>query len=205
MNLSWHEWKEIFYTIGSAAGVIALARPVFESKHQRDVARFEQIRSSIGEDSVVGLVDCVYMGRVPDSVLVPLDRLVDYRDKNHDTLRFSGPLARYFLDKIDALIAAYHGLREYIQVPEWEPHGRFDSDGTNYFEWRFNKEAFAKEHGYPTGYASHLDEARNKAVEIKNAYQQLQIVAELHLYEAPFAKWLLPRRFKKLGLVTTDR
>lgn len=201
MNFDWREVKEMFYTIGTVAGVIALARPVFESKYQRDIARFDRIRSLIEEESIVDLEDRVYGARqVPDGYFTPFDRLSRARKNDEDIVRFSGPLAKLFTSQIDALINAYEGLRAYIQVPEWEPCGHMLSNGTKYFSWDFNKEAFAKAGSYPTGYAGHLDAARSKAVEIKKAYQRLQLVAEVHLYEAPIANWLLCRRFKKLGL-----
>ncbi len=63
--------------------------------------------------------------------------------------------------------------------------------------WVFNKQAFENEEGFPKNYAGHLEECVDRARILLKSYQKLQIIAELHFLEIPFARWLLPRRFKK--------
>lgn len=204
MNISWSDIKEVFFAIGSIAGVLALARPVFESKLQRDIERIQHIKSLINEQALVDLEAAVYQARrVPDDQFQPFSQLAYERRTNQDMIRFTGPLAKHLAKELDGLIAAYYGLREYIQVNEWEPRSHIDTDGTKYITWDFNKQAFTNEDGIPQGYAKHLDAAAEKAAEMKCAYQRFQIVSELHLFEAPFASWLLKRRFNAHHLKCT--
>lgn len=201
MNITWADVKEAFFVIGSIAGVFAFLRPVVEGKFARDLKRMEHITLLINEGALVDLEELVCrMGPVPDESLHPFTQLSHERDTNQDAVRFTGPLAEHLTRELDRLITAYHGLREYVQVDEWEPRMHMRADGSQYGSWDFNKEAFAKKTGYPTGYAEHLAGAAAKAAEMRKAFQRLQLVAELHFFETPFASWLLERRFKAHGL-----
>jgi hypothetical protein len=53
MDISWGAVKEVFFAVGSAAGVLALLRPVIESKHQCDLKRAERILGLIPEQLVI--------------------------------------------------------------------------------------------------------------------------------------------------------
>jgi len=198
MNIAWSEIKEGFFAIGSIAGVLALVRPLLESRFARDAKRAEHVLSMIDEQSLVDLEGRVYQTRqVPDDHFHPFQRLSHERRTGQDAVRFGGPLSKHFLRELDALIGAYAGLREYIQADEWEPRSHRDVDGNEYTSWDFNKGAFSKQTGYPKDYAQHLDGAAAKAAEMLKAYQRFQVVTELHLFEAPIAGWMLRRRFKE--------
>ncbi len=195
--VSWSDVKEIFYAVGATAGVLALLRPVVETKFQRDQERLAAVRKLLDELSLIQLATRIDNHRqVPDKEFEPFRILTYDRAKNHEGLRFSGPLAKHLLREIDAIIAGYEGLRQYVQVDEWEPRSKKQDDGTEYTIWTFNKAAFRTEDGVKRDYAQHLVEAAEKADEIRRAYQRLQIIGEMHLLEVPLAGWLLKRRFK---------
>jgi hypothetical protein len=201
MNIGWSDVKDLFFVVGSLAGVAALLRPVLETKFARDVTRVERIRSLVNEQALVDLEFMVdHQRQVPAETFHPFDQLGHELRTKQDCLRFSGPTAKYLTREVEALVAAYEGLREYIQVDEWEPTTHTREDGTAYTSWNFNKAAFAKETPYPKGYAEHLAAAGGKTVEMRKAYQRFQLAAELHLFETPLAGWLLSRRFKSHGL-----
>lgn len=201
--MTWSDIKELLYAIGATAGLIALFRPAIESKFQRDNERSAEVCKLVDELNLVSLASRVDNQRqVPDKEFDPFRILAEDRRHNVESLRFSGPLAKYFLREIDAMIKAYEELRGYIQVDEWEPSSRQQEDGTEYRIWVFNKDAhaFCTEDGVSDHYAKHLTDAAEKADEIRKAFQRLQLVSELHLFEAPLASQLLKRRFKANGL-----
>jgi hypothetical protein len=74
-------------------------------------------------------------------------------------------------------------------------------DGVEHRLWVFNKAAFEGRDGVARDYAKHLDDAAEQALQMRKAFQRFQLVAELHLLEVPFARWLLPRRFAAHHLV----
>jgi hypothetical protein len=201
MEIRWEVVKEVFYAIGSVAGVIALARPLAESKFQRDATRVERIKALVSEQDLVDLEQFVYDSRrVEDRRFQPFDQLTHERRTNQDVVRFTGPLAKYLSREFDDLLLAYSRLRGFIQVNEWEPHEYAAEDGKRVYEWRFNRQAFEDDDGIARNYAKHLSDAADQAAEMKKAFQRLQLVAELHLFEAPIAGWLLRRRYKHYGL-----
>ena len=201
MNLSWPVIKEVFFAVGSAAGVIALFRPVLDKKHELDVERAERLLKLLPEQLVVDLEPALYQSRlVPEWMFQPFDQLAHEVRTNQERVRFAGPLGKALLRELAAMLQAYKDLRELVQVPEWEPHSTEGSDGTSSYYWNFNKEAFQDERGIPQGYAQHLDECVDHARSIARAYQRFQITAETHLLEVPIARWLLPRRYRAHGV-----
>lgn len=196
--LSWELIKEIFFTLGSIAGVLALARPVIEQKYQRDLERINYVKELINEQTIIDLDYQLYQARrVPDSTFNTLNHLFHLLDTNHEKVRFSGPIRKWVRALLLELEEQYRLLRELVQVDMWEP--RTVANGQVY--WYFNKEAFKENgQGVPTKYSEHLDSAGRLAKEMQHAYKKFLIAAELHLYEIPFAKWLLPKRYKKYGL-----
>ena len=193
----WDGVKEIFFTIGALAGVFAFARPWIEGRMSRDTERAERIKKMIDQQQLVDLEPSVYSSRtVYREHIAPFDRLARERDSNQEGVRFSGPLSLYYTQELNSLLDAYARFRDYVQVPEWEPVTlKFDEEEVE--TWQFNKQAFRREDGVPRDYAKHLDEAAGVATEMRDAFYRFQIVSETHLYEVPFARWVIPRRFKK--------
>ena len=200
MDVSWPIVKEVFFGIGSIAGVIAFFRPLVETKLQRDLIRVERIKSLLNEQRVVDLEAWVYQHRqVPSESFDPFDQLAHERRTNQEVVRFAGPTSKFLVRELDALLGAYSNLRGYIQVREWEPRIN-EIEGVEHRSWAFNKQAFEDRNGVARDYVKHLDGAAEQALQIRRAFQRFQLAAELHLFEVPFARWLLPRRFKEHGL-----
>lgn len=195
--LTWADIKEIFFTIGSIAGVIALAKPVFEDKMKRDQIRIQHIIDLLPEQELLNLEYCVWNARaVPSSTFNNLYTLAHELQTKQDCVRFNGPNSKYLKIAVKDITEAYSSLRELVQVPEWEPITHSDGDTV----WTFNKEAFINSEGFPSGYAGHLEDAAKRALALTLAFQRFQIVSELHLLEIPFAKQLLARRIKAHGV-----
>jgi hypothetical protein len=201
--MTWADIREIFYAIGATAGVIALARPAIESKFQRDQERLTGVRKLIDELALVGLASRIdNERRIPAKNFEPFQVLEHDLRHNVDSLRFSGPLAKYISHEVDAMVKSYVELRGYIQVDEWEPRTIAQENGPEHTVWVFNKAAaaFLGDDGVSRNYAEHLSEAAGKAEQIRRAFQRLQIIGEVHFLEVPLAGLLLRRRFKANGL-----
>lgn len=204
MSDVWSTLKDIFYTLGSIAGTLALLRPLAESKMQRDVSRIDRIKSLVNEQQLVELENYITGREVPRQLFIPFDQIAYEIRTNQDGIRFSGPSAKYLTKELNALIDCYLELRDYIQVPRWEPRS-FEADGIKYETWNFNKNAFEGENGIPRNYAEHIHAAEIQASEMLKAFQRFQIVSELHLFEIPLARWLLTKRFKARCLNSLKR
>jgi len=195
--ITWDGIKEVFFTIGALAGVFAFAGPWIESRMSKDTERAERIKQMIDQQHIVDLELSVYDSRtIYSNHIAPFMRLIHERETNQDGVRFSGPLGRFYSQELDSLLDGYKRFRDYVQVPEWEPR-TLKHDDEDVPVWQFNKDAFRGEDGIPRDYADHLYQASGIAVEMRDAFYRFQIVSETHLFEVPFARWLLPRRFKK--------
>jgi len=203
--ITWDGIKEVFFAVGSLAGVFAFVRPWVESRAAKDLERVSHVKAVVDVQQLVDLEVSVYSSRsIYSSHLYPFSRLTHETETNRDEVRFSGPMGRELRAELDALLDAYRRFREYIQVPEWEPGEIVYDDGTRVDVWQFNKSAFEDEAGIPRDYADHLHEASRIAVEMRKAFYRFQIVSDTHLFEMPFARWLLPRKFKQMGVEAAD-
>ncbi len=198
MLIDW-SLKDVLYTLGSVAGVIAFFRPLAESKIQRDAVRIERIKGLFNEQQLVDIERCINSRQVPRSHFLPFSQLDHELETNQEVVRFSGPFAGLLKKELTSLIQEYQKLRVFVQVPEWEPRS-IEVDGERFETWDFNKSAFENKDRIPEGYADHLYAAEKQAAEVLKAFQRFQVVSELHLLELPFAKWLVNRRFKSRGL-----
>jgi hypothetical protein len=200
MDVSWSSLKEIFFAIGSLAGVLAFLRPVFDSKFKRDQERAEKIKNLLPEQDVIDLDSHIYQRRlVNKNEFEPFSALQSDLNYNVDAVRFSGPLKKYYKAELVRMLAAYRDLREYVQVPWWKPTKEIRDGAEEYF-WDFDKSQLFEGGVERQDYAKHLDEAGACAERIKIAFQRFQIVSDMHLLEAPLASLLLRRRFAAHGL-----
>lgn len=195
--MSWEAIKEIFFAVGAVAGFVALSRPLFQDKFNRDREKARALLQRIPEDEVTALESYVWANRcVPDWIFNRFSGIVYEVEKNHECTRFSGPIAKFYQQNLEELTKAYKKLRELVQVNEWEPIFLDDDERV----WMFNKRAFENSRGVPEGYDTHLFECGERAESVAKAYQRLQITLDLHFFEFPLASWLLRRRYAANGV-----
>ena len=114
--------KNIFYFIGSSAGLFAVLRPVFESKLQQDIQNARKIIERIGENRTLYLDSSIYLHHcVSSEFFVDIDILSNDINEKKQYTRFSSHISCYFNTELEEIINEYINLRSYIQVPEWEP------------------------------------------------------------------------------------
>ncbi|WP_314368614.1 hypothetical protein [Neisseria cinerea] len=193
--------KNIFYFIGSSAGLFAVLRPVFESKLQQDIQNARKIIERIGENRILYLDSSIYSHRcVSSEFFVAIDILSNDISEKKQCTRFSSHISCYFNTELKEIINEYINLRSYIQVPEWEP--RYNNDNGK-SAWYFNKKA---ESFYPSGehfsanYPKHLEETVKIADKMKIRFLRFQALTELHYIETIFHKWTVAKLYKKHNL-----
>lgn len=119
--------KNIFYFIGSSAGLFAALRPVFESKLQQYIQNARKIIERIGENRILYLDSSIYSHRcVSSEFFVDIDILSNDISEKKQCTRFSSHISCYFNTELKEIMNEYSHLRNYIQVPEWEP--RYNDD-----------------------------------------------------------------------------
>lgn len=191
--MSWEMARELFYFIGGSSGILAFLRPLFNDKFARDQEKARVLLKRIPEIEVTALESYVWFNRyVPDRIFEKFTEITFDFDKKHECVRFSGPIAKYYMRNLSELISAYRSFRQLVQVSAWEP---FHQDGERV--WIFKKEVFENSQGVPEGYENHLNECRERAEILAKAYKRLQITADLHFLEFLFAGILLDRRYEK--------
>ena len=203
MTIDWEFIKQLFYFLAPIGTLFVIYRKIIESKFDRDLKKIDYVKSLVSEKALVNLeYEICQVRRVPIKQFDPFDQLSRELETNQEVIRFTGPLAKYLKVELGNLVEAYYGLRKYIQVDEWLPQEHKNEDGSKFESWDFNKNAtaFTKNTVYPEGYAKHLHEAELNAAKMKKAFNRFQMVAELHLFEAPFACFLLNKRFKEFNL-----
>lgn len=189
-------FKNTFYLIGSAAGVLAFVRPVIESKHQKDIARVTELLSKFPEGQVMEIEYFVYSSRrIPESVLSPFDEIEYKYNKGWKEMRFQGPLRKQIESELKQLTKEYRHFRDFIQVPEWEPQQVNNQDS-----WIFNKEAFREGRIIKDDYVKHLEQATDASIQLRTRFQRIQALSDLHFFEALFGFFFVPRLFKKAQL-----
>ncbi|WP_308031678.1 hypothetical protein [Neisseria cinerea] len=193
--------KNIFYFIGSSAGLFAALRPVFESKLQQDIQNARKIIERIGENRILYLDSSIYSHRcVSSEFFVDIDILSNDISEKKQCTRFSSHISCYFNTELKEIMNEYSHLRNYIQVPEWEP--RYNDDNGK-SAWYFNKYAesfYPPRKNFPESYPEHLKEAAEIADKIKTRFLRFQALTELHYIETIFHKWTVPKLYKKHNL-----
>ena len=190
--------KNIFYFIGSSAGLFAVLRPVFESKLQQDIQNARKIIERIGENRTLYLDSSIYLHHcVSSEFFVDIDILSNDINEKKQYTRFSSHISCYFNTELEEIINEYINLRSYIQVPEWEP--RYNDDNGK-SAWYFNKKAesfYPSGEHFPANYPKHLEEAAKIADKIKIRFLRFQALTELHYIETIFHKWTVAKLYKK--------
>lgn len=203
MSLSWDFFKEVFYTIGAVAGILAVFRPVLQHKYDLDNSRATAILEKFPERMLLELSTATWDARrIPTDLLIPFDELLDDIHQNLDSVRFSGPLSRYYSAEISALGDLYHEFRKYVQVPMWQPL-KIDSFSISTYYWVFDKKSFLDEHGYQTDYAYHLACADELVEKMRERVRRIKLISEMHVLETPFSRILLPSRLRQSSLKKT--
>jgi hypothetical protein len=188
--------KDLFFLLGSIAGVLALLRPVVESKYQKDLERVGTILAKFPENQIMELDGCVNNARrISGSILQPFDEIEHKYKGGWQEVKFVGPLRKVLEQELFYMVAEYRELREFVQVPEWEPKKVDDQ-----YDWLFNKQAFQEDHAIRAKYVEHLEQATDAAIQLKKRYQRIQALTDLHFIEAVFCRYYVPKLFKGRGL-----
>ncbi|KTT63611.1 hypothetical protein NS383_18975 [Pseudomonas oryzihabitans] len=199
MDITWAGIKEVFFFLGSCAGLFTLMRPLFESKAKFDEERFRIVKADVNERWLHFLADAGKTEELDSQELEKLDQLAMAFRSGREVSRFSGPFANHYRTALGDFVGAWEAYRKIVCRGPWLPAGK---------TWRFDRNYFTRKERnsdglirqWDTGSDEAIANARAAAGEVIDAYKKLTVVSELHLLEWPIAGLLLRRRFKAMGL-----
>ena len=187
--------RNIFFFIGSVLGILAFVRTVAEPAFSENRNKWKAVQEQLTEQDLINLQYMVFMSRrIDDELLTRVYIFVRDIEDDAEHLRFGPPFRSLFEKRKRALTNSYRHLREYVQVPYWKRE-RVAEEDIEYAYWDLDKSFFYEEvpKGHET-YIDHLNEASDTADEIRRHYRALSVLANLHSFEAPFARWIVKKR-----------
>jgi hypothetical protein len=194
--------KDIFFFIGSALGIVAFLRTLFEPAFADNRQKWEALKERLREEDLINLQSQVYIRRrVQDELLLSVDLFVRDIEQDAEYMRFGFPFRRLFEEHKNGLVDNFRQLIEHVQVPYWEHDFVGDGDERR-GEWSFDKRYFFDElpavyrERNPEGprldphqaYVDHLDEASDAVDWMRVHYRAIGVLANLHMFEALFAR-----------------
>jgi len=191
MIASMETIKDVFFMIGSFAGIFGLISPVIESKFQDDKQKLNKILENLSEDKIIILADQVWHSKFASfDILDKYDKFSrQMREKTTD-VNFSGPLKNEIYSELKSVVSGYNKLREYIQVPYWNPALETDINGYVFDRSRFSD--------IGDDYVEHIEGAHDCILDIRNSLRKLQVLLDFHYYETFISRLILKSRCKKI-------
>lgn len=187
--------KNIFFLIGSILGILAFAQSFFKPALDSNRKRWAEIQEYVNDTDFREVQSGTWNHRVDGRSLFRIDRLTHDIGEDAEYLRFGPVLRKQYEKVLSELVETRDSYRDLVQVPYWEPVVGGNAEAPA--NWRFNRSAFIGDKGYPDGYAPHLEEATARAEKMRTVYKKLALLSELHLWEVPFAHWIIAHRVKK--------
>lgn len=189
--------KDIFFFIGSMLGIFAFIRNLIEPAFKTNREKWEKIKKKLQEDDFSDLQYEIYVRRrIQISLLQKIYSFVCDIEKDAEYLRMGPPFRRKFEKHKKNISDLHYNLRDYIQVPYWEP--KPDNEYNELArEWIFNKSYFLYEvdDGHEE-YVTHLEKASDIVDEMRRQYRAISYLANLHIFEALVAKFIIKKRAK---------
>jgi hypothetical protein len=201
--------KDIFFFVGSFLGILAFLRISVDALRIRDRRAWDHFREMITEADLRNLEFQVELSRRIDSQLLSrLGNLVNLIQHDDENVRFGPLLRKHFRRHLDSFVRLYFELREFVQVPWWQPE-RAEGDGeADRIDWFFCKKAFfSGEYPQAGTYVDHLRMAADIVAAMRVEHRALSTLSELDLVEIPLAARIVRRRSslpKRQEAVKTD-
>ncbi len=207
-SLTVESAKDFFFFVGSVLGILAFWRTLIEPAFADNRRKWEMLRDRLAEQDLIDLQYQVYAKRrVNDELLNKVSYLIHDIKQDKEDLRLGPPFRRLFEEHKEKLSKNYWQLIDHIQVPFWEIKAVEDDD-THVNYWKFDKDYFYSE--LPEAIAesdskkarrisdrafeNHLNEASDAVDRIRAHYRALGILAKLHVFQAPFARWVVRKQ-----------
>ena len=183
--------KDIFFLIGSIAGIFGLASRIIESKFQEDKRKLNNILENLSEEKIIVLADRIWHSRfAPFEILDKYEKFSrQMREKTSDVY-FSGPLKKEINEVLSELVFEYENLRTYLQVPAWNPVGEDNISG-----YIFDRTQFSD---IGDDYVEHIQNTHNCTLKIRNAIKKLQVLSNFHFFETYYSRFILKSRYKEV-------
>lgn len=200
MEFSWQVAKDAFFSLGSLAGLVALLRPIFESKHELDRERLSEIFEVMSEREISELSRLVWRERkVPSKSLDKLYMLERQIASGSKAVRFSSMLRKWYLREVEEITRHTDVFLADFGAPYWTI-AKADSEAGGHY-YCFNKSEFNQDHDDSFTYRDYLSSLESHILRIQECYRRLEVISELHFLESMFAFALLPRRFARVKIL----
>ena len=192
--------KELFFWLGSLAGITAFIRPLLESKFESDREKTTKILETIPEEVMRELEFAIWqVRRVPVRLLNGLETISADHSQRMTYLTFHGPLKSFLAEEVSRIVRLYEELRSYVQVPYWCCRSSEEGDDSA-FEWTFDRTHFEDEAPGGRDYVVYLEGPAERAGRIRDCVRRVQVLREVHFLESYLAKLFLKERLTKVEL-----
>jgi hypothetical protein len=200
--------KDIFFFIGSALGIFAFMKTLVEPAFADNRQKWEALKEHLTEQDLINLQHQVYVSRrVRDELLDRVIYFVHDIEEDAEYLRFGPPFRGLFEEHKKGLISDFRCLIERVQVPYWR-HNFFEDGDERESYWSVDKNYFYEELPAAVNesdskkavriseqaYENNLNEASDAVDRMRMHYRAIGILANLHAFEAPFARGIVKKR-----------
>lgn len=200
--------KDIFFFIGSALGIFAFLTTLIEPAFADNRRKWEALKEHLTEQELIDLQLQVYVSRqVYDQTLYRVLYFVRAIEEDAEYLHFGPPFRGLFEEHKTALARDFRLMTEHVQVPYWRHN--FSGDGAERDSyWSVDKNFFYEELPEAVNesvsrkslrisdlaYENNLNEASDAVDRMRVHYRAIDILANLHTFEAPFARRIVRER-----------
>ncbi len=183
--------KNFFYFIGAILAIVAFIKTVLEPSLNRNREKWKKVLDVVTDVDFQWIEHGTLNYQIKGENLQRVERLVyDYGQKA-DYTQFHGLFSNIYSEYFEELIVAHSEYRDLVQVNEWLPSAEGD--------WKFNKEAFARETGFPHDYSQHIYKAETAAKKMRHAFKKLEALSDLELWQSLMARKFVSNRIPPLS------
>lgn len=195
--------KDIFFFIGSGLGILAFLKALFEPAFSDNRQKWDKVKERLTEQDLIDLQHQIHQSlRIRDELLSKVFHFVHDIEEDADYLHFGPPFRRQFQKHKAGLRKEQQHLIDYVQVPYWEYQFVDDEDNEeDRSYWKVNKTYFYRELSATASerdqaYQDNLNGASDAIDQIRIHYRAMGILANLHVFQAPFARQIAKKRSK---------
>lgn len=180
--------------IGSVLGTIAFIQNITKELTNTNKEKWKKVTEIITLVDYDNLQYQISGRKIRGKTLNSLENIYYIIDKNdQDIIGFKSIFKNKINQKLIELNSLHDQLREYIQVPFWNPYEEKDDNGTVTYGYAFDKNVFFEEKDstwtsadYKKAtdeYVDHLRKAENIAIKMEKTFARIQVLANKDPYE----------------------
>jgi hypothetical protein len=196
--------RDTFFFIGSVLGILAFLQTLVEPAFADNRQKWEALKERLSEEDLIDLQYQVYMSRrVDDELMRKVLYFVRDLEQDAEYARFGAPFRGQFEEHKRGIVDNFRCLVDRVQVPFWKREFVEDEGGRSSY-WSVDKPYFYEELPAAVSegdwqerrrisdraYENNLNEASDAVDRMRVHYRAIGVLANLHIFEAPFARRL---------------